>query len=245
MIREQGALKESIRINDAKFALGKNMVEAAASQGRGLSNSEQKALYELTNDDIKEAALDPKTFLEKKYAQRVMDIAVSLNERNPFLEAAETDPEAAFFQKEHFEREIQKKEIYRKLQEDQQAKADKQSWGGYIVDQAKAIVPGYLWSKWNSINKDDVEGILPGTEKGEVIKYIHSLPPEQGYREAKRIIDELDQANPSLALEFAQGLNQYTESQEFWDNLLIAGVDATVLAPVGSWVRLGRLLGRP
>jgi len=239
MIREQGALKESIKINDAKFALGKKLVEAAASEGRGLSTSEQKALYELTTDDIKEAALDPKTFLEKKYSQRVMDIAVSINEKNPFIEAIETDPEAAFFQKEHFEREIQKKEIYRRLEEDQRQKSQQQSWGGYIVDQAKAIVPGYLWTKWNSINKEDVEGIFPGTEKGEVIKYIHSLPPEQGFREAKRIIDELNQANPSLALEFAQGLNQYTESQEFWDNLLIAGVDATVLAPAGALGKIG------
>lgn len=244
MVREQGTLRESMKISDAKMRIGKALTEAAAAEGRALSESERRTIYGLTEDDVKDAVLDPQTFLEKKYAQRVMDLAVSLDQRNPFVDAVELDPSAAFIQKKHFEDQIARKEIYSRILEDAEQKYNKQSWGGWLADQAKSVVPGYTWSKWNSINKEDVPGWLPGTEKGEVIKHIHSLPPEQAAREAKDIVDRLAKDNPSLALEFAQGLNQYTESQQFWDNLLIAGLDVATVAPLSAVKGVGKTAAR-
>lgn len=246
-LRDQAALEERTKLETARMELVNNVIKDAAAQGRNVSPEETIAIREMTDADLLESAVNPATVFEKKYARRMTDIAASFNSESPVLKSLGTESGKTILQKKHFEDVISRREIAEKANFRAKQAYESQSWFGWSVDQAKAIAPGYLWWKWNSLNAKDVEGILPGTEKRALYEEIYSLPVDQMQVRVKELTDYLTQINPSLAQEFTQGLISYTQSDEFYDNVLIAGVDLTALgivAPVKGAAGAAKAAGR-
>jgi hypothetical protein len=232
-IRQYAAVEEQSRINDARVNMVKGIVETAAAEGRTVSPEETLAIHDLAEQDIRNAATNPDTSFELQYARKMMDIALTFSRDNSFLKSIEANPNNAIIQKKHFEQAVAKREMVNRLHDGAEKTYQNQSNVGWVVDQAKAIMPGYLWHKWNSANAKDVEGILPGTEKRALYESLYAMPIDEMHVEAKRIRDAFMEVNPSLAREFTQGLIDYTRSDAYYDNLLIAGVDLTAFGIFG------------
>lgn len=239
-LREQGALQEQIKLNDMRVNLARDVFRKASEEGRTLSKAEEQTIMGLTQQDFEEAAADPETFFEKKYSQRVMDTAVTLGEDNPFLRAAAEDDDGAFFQKKHFEDILTKKEIAQKLFDDAGKNSASQSWAGYLADEAKSVIPFYTWSKMGNLDQDENNPALPGNDLRATITHLYSLPPREMAIEARKIYDRLNTDNTPLAHEFAAALVGYSSSQQFWDNVLVAGADLATFVPFGMVGRGGK-----
>jgi len=114
--------------------------------------------------------------------------------------------------------------------------AEKQSWSGYIADQAKQIVPGYNWYKKHDIATQTViSDILPGNSMVAQIQYLYSLPPEQFDKALGEAIDRLNKDNTPLAKEFAQGVIQYGSLDQSLENSF-AILDTIGIGELGTLV---------
>lgn len=224
-IRDVAAIDNDNRIRQARFDVIDQMSKQAVVEGRELSPSERQTILDLSSQDFEAIRTDPNTFMEKEYARRVLDKANEIGDP-VFDKVAQEDEEFAFANEDKFVNVIARKEGFQKLADEENKRAQNQSWGSWGLDMAVTMVPGVLWYNLNNALKGHkATSILPGNNLAEQVEYLHTLAPEQAIPMAKQAIEELRGFNQLIAQQFANAIVNYTASSKLIDNLFIGGVD--------------------
>lgn len=232
---QQIADRKASDLMQQKDQVVRALATSAAKEGRQLSSVEEQAIYNLSKKEWSDFRQDPQQFLNTQYAQKVTEMAAARNERSPFDLLRRENQDAALDTVDRFQDYVAKKEGFHKLYQEAEANARKQSWGGWIVDRGKEVLPIYSWYQAKSfIEGAPPSSFLPGSSLQNQISYLYSLPADKANALASKAIREMMVDNPALAKNFAEALLSYSSSQAFWDNLLIAGADISTVLPFGK-----------
>lgn len=184
---------------------------------------------------------DPDSVVEQAYGQKY---ASNLNQAADRIQdtildqAAFDDPEqlkAYFNQSSDI---IAKREWWlRKAQDIEETQVKKQSWTGYILDQAKQLIPGYNEIK----NRGNAPGVSMGTglllgenEEAQGMAYLR-MPMGEMTKAASATLDKMVKDNPSLAASFARSMAGMSTTEKVMNDLMtplevVGGADAFKLA---------------
>lgn len=227
---------EAIQNAQQRREILEGLVRNAAREGRKLNQAEIEVASSLTQADIREIQRDPETFFERKFAQRV----VATLEAQPV--EGDDDAQNGMTQNyeigDVFEDQRTRVEGFHRLAQDEAEELKKQSYLATGVEVLASALPGLTWYSWMNVVKDAAPvSFLPGSNRLEQIEYLHTLPPEEGVKQAKAAIEEIKRVAGNLeAAQFAQALTSYSSSAAFWDNAFIAGADIATL-PLGAVAR--------
>lgn len=84
----------------------------------------------------------------------------------------------------------------------------------------KGAIPGYTWWKTaDRIDEAPTVSLLSGSNLGEQVSYLYSLPPAEFKATLDKAVDELSQDNVVLAQQFAQAVVSYSSSDEQLNDL--------------------------
>ena len=228
-VRNTAALTEQEKRVATKLEVVKEL-----SNSNDLENLQKVAQHQIS--------VSPDVALEEAYAHAVMSNAIQLSnkEGSTLRREIQENPEKLLASASMGARITARKELMQKIQEDAEDRYKDQSTFGAIVDFAKTVVPFYSNYKFHNLVKMPASGsIIPGQNRADQYNYILGLEPEESYKVAKAAVEALGKDNPSLAIEFAHGLTDYSSQAQTVD-MLFAGMDAATVAPVKT---VGRLLG--
>jgi hypothetical protein len=207
------------------------MLDMAKQRGAPITPEEYDAITR------HEDQLDPLYTPEKEYAKYYMKFL----ESSPELQraAAQATPE----EKKQAERiqaieqnYIARTTFLRKHKEDADAAYDKQSWGGWLVDQAKGAIPGH----------DDYyyRGVVPGTDffggpigRGQNLREqrraLMRLPDAEFYATVDKVMKDYGATNPTLARDWITAMVGLSSEEENLHNLGMT-LDAVTFPGVGA-----------
>lgn len=135
---------------------------------------------------------------------------------------------------------VARKEIFQTIAEDADALVEKQGMGGYLVDMAKGLVPGYSWAKMHN-QVAVASSLLPGSNLEEQIQHLWLLPVEEARVKLKDAVTRLAQDNPQEAQRLAHAAVAYGTGEALLSNLFgvadAVGVGQTVGAVGKAVVR--------
>lgn len=183
----------------------------------------------LSDDELYSSDLS--TILEKKYSDLYTNLVSSYEENAVFNEAMAEDEDAALEVLDRSQYSMQRLLMAQDIQQSTQAKYDATSWGSWGLDFAKGFIPTYESIKGRERVETPTGSLLPGNNREEQISSLYALPPEEFKRVATQTIDELGQDNMILALEFANDILSFSDSDRAWGNLMPMIDVATVVSP--------------
>lgn len=175
---------------------------------------------------------DPSSIMEKLLGETVVGKAVrNQNFQDNFLDQQfpERTAEAAKFTAGH----IAKNEWLSNFEVEKKKEYDRSSWGGYIADTAKRLLPGYSEFKLSNIvlGAPDQSMFLPGKGMAESVAYQWALPPDEFMSSVRRTYDALAQDNLPLAQEYLSAVRSYTTGDRAAANFSLAFDLATAVSP--------------
>lgn len=132
---------------------------------------------------------------------------------------------------------IANKEVAQRIAEDLEAELKGMGWGERATTWLGANVPFLPWYRVSETMKnapleDGIKG--HGSTISERVLWLHSLPPEEFYRELKAAVDELKEKNPETALYLAQAAVSYSTASQNFDNVMSALDVADVAGVLGA-----------
>lgn len=214
-----------------------NVIKQAAADG-SLASWDPKTVEAIVKSTPKN---DPATIFEKAFAKAYIGLVPQMGnpKESVVSEAIKADVEHVARMSEIAEILTTKQEIAKSAQEDFEAQAKEQSWGGWFVDKAKTFASFGIYDWYKTYNATTpVDGILKGNNWAEQIQYLYTLPPSQMHSALRRTLGTISNDNPSLASEFADAVVSFSSTQQFLTNLGNV-VDIALFPPVGRAVKSG------
>lgn len=230
--RARRALEERTKLNLRRAQFIQDYIKTTPN----MTEDELKGLQKMDAYELEEAEADPNTFYERQFARKATNSITSDIQES-------TDPkDPVKFAAQDYNWVLTNQNTARKFVEDAQLGMEDRSW----AQEAKMWVPFYRWSMLQSNFEDPTSenGFLLGNNMKDQIENMYRLKPNEFYREGKRIITELREQDPELALQFATALLGYSAADNFLDNTFSA-LDLSILTPstVFGVFKLGKALG--
>lgn len=175
------------------------------------------------------------SIIEKKYAEIYTGTAVSSLENEILEESFDADPETTYDLMDRAEGMAFKKQYaMSKLDEAEQAVSN-QSWTGTVWNFAENMALG-SYQQYDQVEKDFVEGILPGQNKMDQYAYMWGLGPEEFKAELDRVTEDLKSRNPYSLQQWLTGLFSYGNNDALLDSAF-AVADLAGVVPVGRFAK--------
>ena len=178
---------------------------------------------------------DPDTVIEKKYAESVVDKTLSIDGGNRYNRSKEYDQAATDLIIKNAETSIAKNAILDRIAEDYGKGASEQSWGGWAIDLAKGLFPGYVeYNQYKAFNS-----VTGGGFQKERERLLAIDDPVLFNKEVRASLDKIAKNNPALAASFAAELKHFGPNQEFMTNLFLGLDAATAASTAKSLIKAG------
>jgi hypothetical protein len=184
---------------------------------------------------------DKDSVIEKAFADKFIgvnnDVAAN-NDIQPLKQDLETDTARSV---QMLGRDlIMYREYALKGAQDALDRLGNQSWGGWGVDQAKMLIPGYQDLKMRGFTPD-VGWFEGGGLTSNLIaqaQHMYSRPFPEFKQWYDSTLSSLEHDNPSLAIQFAQAVIGMSSGAEGWGNITTTGLDLAAL-PITRILKAG------
>lgn len=219
-IRKQASLADAVARRNDYIKESSQIVANAGAEGRALTDEEKKIV--LARPLIEE---DPLA-LEARYADRLVD---------------EADPEPEAYKEVADEERsiVLKQEIAHRVLRDALVKQKETGWGGFLVDVAKGMIPGYSWFKQTDrIEGLQTESVFTGQNKSEQFRSLYLLPASEFEQRLSEAVNQLASENIVEAVSFASDAVEYSSGVKVFDNAMF-GLDVTDIATLGVGAAVG------
>ena len=216
--RARRSLENKVGVNLRRQQLIQNYLRNVPN----MTETELKDLQKMDEAELEDAYADPNTFYERQFAKRAVQSAtVDLPEDEDVREPVGMNL--------HWQNQalVNQGTARKFVEEAELAMKDQTTW-----QSAKMWIPFYRWSMLSSNYEDPTTegGFLLNKNMKSQIEGLYHLRPDEFYKEGKKILDNLREENPELALQFAHALLGYSSSDEFLD-FFNSALDLTVLTP--------------
>lgn len=197
-----------------------------------LTGEKLSQLQALDKKEVEDAYANPATFYERKFANKVRQIS--------YEDETEQQPEVKFAI-DSYNDVLINQATARKFFEDYQYDSDTdRTWGQAI----KPWIPFYRWSVLSSAYESSSgRSFWLGENIRQQIEDAYRLSPDEFFETQKKVLDDLKERDPELALHYATSLLGYTSSDKFADNLN-SYLDLSIFTPsfiAGTAKGLGKL----
>lgn len=205
--REESAQQENLR---------NKIIQEKAAKGEPILPEDIAALAGLAKYVPKS---NPETILERKYADTLVNSAQTLvgGPDSPISQGFRQDPERTAQSTDIAAILIARQEIVKNVLNDVEGIYQNQSWGGWLVDQAKSFVPLYGTAKLGWGEKRS-ESYLKGNVVEDMVRHFWRMPLDQMPSELRKYLFDIAKDNPSLAREVATAMLSHTSSSQFLDS---------------------------
>lgn len=185
-----------------------------------------------------ETFLDPQTVFEEYFSKSVfneLDKAWQNSPDSVMAKANREMPDLVNKLKGEGSSVVTVNQILLKNLQDAQSTYDEQSWGGWGVDQAKALFPGYTDTQMrgNVPGVGFFDGGLLGNNLQEQAQAILHLPTDQMIPQLKTIQDYFKEHNPSLGLAWAKAIHGQSTGEQFLNNAITL-IDLSQIKPLAA-----------
>lgn len=213
-VREQAVLSEVTRRRTEWQRVSKDIIRAAAAEGRELTATEKSYVMDRPVEEV----ISDRTALEERFARRIVDETAG-DAPDPVSGASRSV--------------VTKQQIAQRILEDVQQKYDDTSWASWGADLAKQLIPFYTWS--NVV--DQIEGLptssfLAGSNVAEQMRGLYFLPAEEFEEKLAQAVAEIAESNIIDAVQFARAATAYSTSDQIWDDIF-TGLDTVDVATLG------------
>lgn len=183
----------------------------------------------------------PETFYEKIYAKKFFadvtamdydttDVDGVVIDDSILTDATSQDKDATVRTLEAAERIQANKELDLKILEEVEGRWENAGWGSTISNSLEHYVtPFFTWYNMTNLTPQS-EGFLLGNNLETTYQKLNLMPVDERHAEIRRIVSEMEKANPLDAIHFLRGLLSYTNSDKFLNNL-VSVADATLPLP--------------
>lgn len=202
-------------INRQQFKLSQAIQDMRTS-GRPMTEMDFNMMLNYKAGTVeKDLSVNPDTFIEKSHAERVG-------------EASDGDlPDWA-------KRHVAIARSLHTLRDEIAKRAQSESTFSKVANFAETLIPGRTWYlKQDAIEGAPTSSVLTGTNIKDQIQHIFSLPVDEAKAKARAALEEMYQKNPGVALQFAEALTSYGDSEALMDNMFDVAEVASVL-PIGT-----------
>lgn len=185
----------------------------------------------LTDDQLYSSDLS--TILEENYSRLYTDTISSIDENVLVPEAQEENEEATMEVLDRAQFAQQRTLIAQDKLENVNKRYEDAGLFEKGMGFLKSAIPGYTWWKTaDRIDEAPTVSTLSGSNLGEQVSYLYSLPPAEFKATLDKAVDELADDNILLAQQFAQAVVSYSGSDEQLNNLFDI-VDLADVATLG------------
>lgn len=214
-----------------KEGFRQDAISSIASQmNRPLTQQEVGSMHQLISAPVR---TDPQSVFEEYYPMEYLDNVRRTGEVNPspWVLAHPDQVNETFFRGRDY---MSKQEVVRTFLENAEEVLKAQGYPGYLIDQAKNLVPGYMQIKERGLmNEPFFHGAL-GTNLDEQSRNYFNGPFEQSKAAFLAQGNQMLKDNPSLALSWAHAILGQSYSEEMLNNM--AGL---LDIPAGGLAKLG------
>lgn len=233
----QAALAEASKLETVRLQLIQGFMQDAQVTGQQFTLEDNETIAALSAEQLQ----DPDVILEKLYAKKLIETAVSFNDPqvDPILQdAMEEDEEWAHRILDAGEDLITHQEIAIGEYEQLKKQYDETGWVDWGIDTVTGMFPLVT-----HMNTTDNPFQATGENISDQVRSLLYLPPKEFKQELKRILKERAEDNIVDALKFAQNVIGYTRMDRTFDNTLL-GMDLVDVGTMGAGTALGLLARR-
>ena len=215
--RAQRSLEARTQLNLRRAQLAQDYIRNTPADS--VSKQDVDLLQGLDKDEVDLAYSDPETFYERLYARKAI-----LTKNQELLDNGEDPRDPVSLVGGWYNHLVVNQNTAKKFLEEAQAKMEHRTWG----QASKEWIPFWRWLKLSSKfeNENTEGGFWLGSNMRDQIEALWRLPPDEFYKEGKKVLDDLAQSDPELALSYAHALVGYSASDELFDDFTSA-VDLT------------------
>lgn len=217
--RARRALENRTRLNLRRA----QFIQDYASKVPDITAKELSDLQKMDAYELEEAEADPNTFYERQFAKKASDSITQDLQQEP------TDPrDPVKFAARDYNWVLTNQNTARKFVEEAESGMTDRTW----AQEGKMWIPFYRWAMLESNFEDPTSenSFLLGSNMKDQIRNMYRLRPDQFYEEGKKIMADLREKNPELALQFATALLGYSSADEFQDNIFSL-LDLSIITP--------------
>ena len=229
--RNMAAAKQDIADLKTRTELLKELAKVR-EPGSSVTQEEGDLVRSLTPDQLNLYRNDPRSFYERGFAKKVLEIAQKSGYdkmfEQAFKEVNAPKPESMFKATEDI---ITRQQVFMRLLEEQEAKWSELSGASKLMNFGGTLVPFLSAYRYGDVLKDVSSSLFPGEVKTDAINTLWQLPEKEAIGKAQEFIDELAKRNPLLALEFARNLVSYSTFESLLDSSILVADILTVGAP--------------
>lgn len=186
---------------------------------------------------------NPDTVFEKKFAQRLVDTAVSMNSEKDSVwgRAINMYPDALLHNMDVTTELIRRREGFLKLAEDISSRYDKMGLLNSVGYGALNLIPFYqTYQSHNILKTAPGSSYLMGSNMADQIRNLNLMPIDDAMKAAKMGIEDLYGRDPAGAVAFAHALTSFSVSNQVMGDFTSAS-DYAMLLPYGT---VSKYLGR-
>lgn len=232
-LRRRVADQEAIRQGKLRI----DMIREKAAQGGTISPEDVQFMSGMLNFDP--ATLSPETILERKYANNVINSLSYLNDGEVISAAYVKNPQALADRMGVAEELLTRQEIIKNAIEDVEAIYKDQSWGGWLVDQAKSLFPLYTAAKLKlNAPEGTTDSLLAGNVTEDMVNSFWSMPVDEMAPKLREFLMGVARDNPSMARDLAHKMLSMTSGDAFIDNAFTV-LDAATFPGIPTALKVG------
>lgn len=217
LFRTERSLEARSQLALRRSELARNFIQNTPAGE--ITQEDISLLQNIDRDEVDLAYSDPETYYERLYARKA-----SMKKVEDLVDNGEDPRDPASLVAREYNHLVVNQNTAQKFLEEAQANMDTRTWG----QAAKEWIPFWRWLKLSSKfeNETTEGGFWLGTNMRDQIQSLWRLPPNEFYKESKKILDDLRDSDPGLALSYASALVGYSASSEMFDDFTSA-VDLT------------------